>query len=251
MVDLSGRVALVTGAGQNVGEGIAAALARQGASVAVNDLVEERAAQAAERIARAGGKAAPAVFDVTDVAAVGRGVAAAESALGPVDILVNNAGVPSGMATVPFRDTDEAHWHRYIDLNLYGVIHCAKAVVDGMCERGFGRVVTISSGAGQTGLPIGVASYGAGKGGGLAFMRHLAIELAGTGVTANSISLGLMESAAGGGQPEVAEALARTVPVGRMGTPDDAAAAVVWLVSDEAGWVTGQTIGVNGGSLTS
>jgi NAD(P)-dependent dehydrogenase (short-subunit alcohol dehydrogenase family) len=249
--DLSGRVALVTGAGQNVGLGIATLLARQGAAVAVNDLLGERAREGAERIARAGGKALAAAFDVTDAAAVREGVARTAASLGPVDILVNNAGVPPGMRPLPFRETDEAEWRRYIDLNLYGVIHCSKAVVDGMCERGFGRVITISSGAGQVGLPIGVAAYGAGKGGALSFMRHLAIELAGQGVTANSLALGLMESAAAGDQPELARELARTVPVGRMGTPEDVAAAVLWLASDEASWVTGQTIGLNGGSVTS
>jgi 3-oxoacyl-[acyl-carrier protein] reductase len=248
MFDLSGRVALVTGAGQHVGEGIAALLAAQGAALAVNDLVEERARAVAERIAGAGGKAAAAVFDVTDAAAVAQGVARAEAALGPIDVLVNNAGVPVGMGVVQFRDMDPAQWRRYVDLNLYGVLHCTKAVIDGMCERRFGRVITISSGAGQVGIPMGISLYGAGKGGALAFMRHLALEVARFGVTANSLALGLMSHAGG---EEFTRSVAPTIPVGRLGTPEDVGAAGVGLASREAGWVTGQTIGVNGGSITS
>jgi 3-oxoacyl-[acyl-carrier protein] reductase len=120
-------------------------------------------------------------------------------------------------------------------------------VIEGMCERGFGRVVTISSGAGQVGLPIGVSLYGAGKGGAIAFMRHLAVELARSGVTANTLALGLMSNA---GDADATRGLAGTIPVGRLGTPEDVGAAVVYLASAEAGWLTGQTIGLNGGSVT-
>jgi NAD(P)-dependent dehydrogenase (short-subunit alcohol dehydrogenase family) len=117
-----------------------------------------------------------------------------------------------------------------------------------MCERRFGRIVTISSGAGVVGIPMGISLYGAGKGGALSFMRHLALEVAGAGVTCNSLTLGLMSHA---GDEAFTRAIAPTVPVGRLGTPEDVGAAVVWLASDEAAWVTGQTIGVNGGSFTS
>jgi NAD(P)-dependent dehydrogenase (short-subunit alcohol dehydrogenase family) len=246
--DLSGKVALVTGAGQHVGAGIAALLASRGAAVAVNDLFEDRARASAERIAEAGGKAAALAFDVTDPAAVAEGVAGAERALGPVDVLVNNAGVPPGMGVNPFRDMDPGEWRRYVDLNLYGVMHCTRAVIDGMCERRWGRIITISSEAGRTGIPIGVSLYGASKGGGLAFMRHLALEVARFGVTANSLTLGLMDHA---GDEAFTSAIAKTIPLGRCGSAADVGAAVVWLASDEAGWVTGQTIGVNGGSVTS
>lgn len=248
MFDLTGRVALVTGAGQNVGAGIARALAERGAAVAVNDLVDERAAEVAEAIAAGGGRAVAAPFDVTDREAVGAGVATLASALGPVDVLVNNAGVPPGMGLQPFREMDPAQWSRYVDLNLYGVLHCTQAVLAGMCERRFGRVLTISSGAGQTGLPIGVSLYGAAKAGAIGFARHLAMEVARQGVTVNTLALGLMDNA---GDADAVKALAATVPVGRLGTPRDVGAAVVFLASDEAGWITGQTLGVNGGSLTS
>jgi 3-oxoacyl-[acyl-carrier protein] reductase len=245
--DLTGRVALVTGAGRNTGAGIARALAGRGAAVVVNDRVAERARTVADEIGRRGGRAMAAAFDVTDGAAVERGVAEAATALGPVDVLVNNAGVPESMSLAPFRGTSPEDWRPYVDLNLYGVLHCTRAVVDGMCERGWGRIVTISSGAGQVGLPIGVSLYGAGKGGAIAFMRHLAMEVAGSGVTANTLALGLMETA---GDADTVASLARSIPVGRAGSPDDVGAAVVFLASNEASWLTAQTIGLNGGSVT-
>lgn len=248
MFDLSGRVALVTGGGQNQGAGIARALAAQGAAVAVNDLHGERAEAVAKEISARGGRAVAAPFDVTDLAAVQAGVALVERALGPVDVLVNNAGVPEGMGVAQFREMDPALWRRYVELNVFGVVHCCKAVIEGMCTRRFGRVITISSGAGQTGIPLGVSLYGAGKGGQIAFMRHLAVETARFGVTANTLALGLMSNA---GNADVTAALAKSVPVGRLGTPEDVGAACVFLASTEAAWLTGQTIGLNGGNLTS
>jgi NAD(P)-dependent dehydrogenase (short-subunit alcohol dehydrogenase family) len=242
LFDLTGRVALVTGAGQNQGAGIARALASRGAAVAVNDLVGERAEAVAKEIAARGGRALAIPFDVTDLAAVRAGVARAERELGAVGVLVNNAGVPEGMGVAQFREMDPALWRRS------GDVHCCKAVIDGMCTRGFGRVITISSGAGQTGLALGVSLYAAGKGGAIAFMRHLALETARFGVTANTLSLGLMSNA---GNADVTAALAKTVPVGRLGTPEDVGAACVYLASDEAAWLTGQTLGLNGGNLTS
>jgi 3-oxoacyl-[acyl-carrier protein] reductase len=249
MFDLTGRVALVTGAGQGMGAGVARLLAGQGAKVAVNDLLEARAKVSAEAIAAAGGEALAVAFDVTDPDAVREGVARVEAELAPVDVLVNNAGVPQDMTSDlrKFQDSDPAGWAKYIDLNLYGVLHCTKAVLDGMVERGFGRIVTISSEAGRTGIPLGISLYGAGKAGALGFSRHLAVEVARTGVTVNSVCLGLMDNA---GSEDVVKHLAATVPVGRCGSPEDVGAAVVYLASDEASWVTGQTLGVNGGSHT-
>jgi 3-oxoacyl-[acyl-carrier protein] reductase len=248
MFDLSGRIALVTGAGQNQGAGIARALAAQGAAVAVNDLHGERAEAVAKEIVARGGRALALPFDVTDLAAVSAGVARIAGEFGAVDVLVNNAGVPEGMGVAAFREMDVADWRRYVDLNLYGVTNCCKAVIDDMCTRRFGRVITISSGAGQTGLALGIALYGASKGGAIAFMRHLALETARFGVTANTLALGLMSNAGGA---EVVAALEKTVPVGRLGTPEDVGAACVYLASNEAAWLTGQTIGLNGGNLTS
>jgi NAD(P)-dependent dehydrogenase (short-subunit alcohol dehydrogenase family) len=240
--DLSGRDALVTGAGQNVGAGIARALAAQGATVHVNDIVEARAQQTVDQITAAGGNAATAPFDVTDYDAVTDAIAS----IGTVDILVNNAGNggAEGMGLTQFRDSEPASWMGAINVNLFGVLHCSRAVINGMCERGWGRVITISSGAGITGLRIGVSPYAAGKGGAIAFMRHLAMENARFGVTANSLALGLM-------QPENSgpvDALAKQIPVGRTGTPDDVGFGCVYLASNEASWITGQTIHLDGGA---
>ena len=244
MFDLTGKVALVTGAGQHVGAGIARALAARGATVVVNDLVAERAASTVDAIRADGGSAEPVVFDVTDLAAVRAGAATA----GQVDILVNNAGNAgaSRMVPTPFREMDPADWGAPIEVNLYGVLNCCHAFVGGMCERGWGRVITIASGAGTVGLRLGVSTYGAGKGGAIAFMRHLAVENARLGITANTLALGLMQLPTGDGT----EALARQIPLGRVGRPEDVGAACVYLASEEASWMTGQTIELNGGLVT-
>jgi len=246
MFDLHGRVALVTGAGQGVGAEIARALARQGAMVAVNDLVADRAQAIVEQIKAGGGQAVATPFDVTDLPLVREGIAP----LLQVDILVNNAGnsgTTERMLVRQFVDMEPESWEGPIRVNLYGVLHCCSAVVGGMCERGWGRVITISSGAATAGVGIGVTPYSAGKGGGIAFTRSLALEVAPSGVTANTLAIGLMESPE---SPRVTARLARAIPVGRTGTPADVAGACVWLASEEAAWVTGQTIQINGGSVT-
>jgi NAD(P)-dependent dehydrogenase (short-subunit alcohol dehydrogenase family) len=244
MYDLSERVALVTGAGQNVGAGIARALSRQGAHVLVNDIVQERADEVVHQIKLSGGTARTVLFDVSNLSSVLTALATTE----PIDILVNNAGNAGSerMQPRPFVEMDPEAWESPIRVNLYGVLHCCHAVVPGMCARGRGRVVTISSGAATAGVNIGVAPYSAGKGGAIAFTRSLALEVARAGVTANSLAIGLMENP----DPQMTERLARSIPVGRTGTPEDVAAACVWLASDEAAWVTAQTIQVNGGSIT-
>jgi len=246
MFDLHGRVAIVTGAGQGVGAGIARQLAGRGAAVAVNDLHADRAGHAASEILDAGGRASAFAFDVTDYESVIAGVKQIEADLGPIDILENNAGVPASMEMRKFRETQPADWGPYVDVNLYGVLHCCKAVIDGMCARGFGRVITISSGAGTAGVGIGVAAYGAGKGGGLGFMRNLALEVARDGVTANCVALGIMNNV----PDEVLPMIASMVPVGRAGDPDEIGACCVYLASNEASWMTGQTLQLNGGSVT-
>jgi len=242
--DLHGRVALVTGAGQNVGSGIAQTLAAQGALVLVNDVVAERAAAVVQAVMAHGGHAQTLAFDVTDLSAVLDAVGSVER----VDILVNNAGNggTAPMVLQRFIDMDPADWEGPIRVNLYGVMNCCHAVVPGMCERGWGRVITISSGAATAGVNIGVAPYSAGKGGGIAFTRSLALEIAKSGVTANTLAIGLMDLP----DPQATARLARTIPIGRTGLPEDIAAACLWLASEEGAWVTAQTIQVNGGSIT-
>jgi NAD(P)-dependent dehydrogenase (short-subunit alcohol dehydrogenase family) len=232
------RVALVTGAGQGVGAGIASTLASAGFRVLVNDLYGDRASAVASAV---GGDALP--FDVTDYDAV----SAAFASAGPIDVLVNNAGIPvDGFPQTPFASSDPAVWRRFVDLNLYGVMNCTHLALPGMLSRGWGRVVTVSSEAGRHGLDIGVALYGAAKAGALGLMRHVAVEVAPFGVTVNSVSLGLMA-----GRPsEWAERVARGVPRRRLGTPADIGAAVAFLASDEADWITGQVLPVNGGAYT-
>jgi NAD(P)-dependent dehydrogenase (short-subunit alcohol dehydrogenase family) len=167
-----------------------------------------------------------------------------ESTLGPVDVLVNNAGIPTeGFVPRRFRDMPVEDWDRFVRLNLYGVLHCTKTTVDGMCERGWGRIVTVSSEAGRMGLPTGVSLYGASKAAAIGFSRHLAVELVETGVTVNCVALGLMATG-----PD--DARRSPWPTARLGRPDDVAAAVCYLASDAAAWVTGQVLGVNGGALT-
>jgi NAD(P)-dependent dehydrogenase (short-subunit alcohol dehydrogenase family) len=249
MFDLTGRVALVTGAGQGVGVGIVRSLAAQGATIAVNDVVGERAAAVAASVVAAGGRAIAAPFDVTDRAAVESGIDELAAGLGPVDILVNNAGNAGapGMVVEQFRAMDPDVWARFLAVNLYGPLHCTKAVIDGMCARGWGRVITIASEAGVEGTALGISIYGAAKSGAIGFMRHLAMEVARTGVTVNAIAPGLM------GVQEISartRKMADAIPVGRLGTPEDIGAACIYLASDEAAWVTGQTVNVNGGSHT-
>jgi len=246
MFDLTGKTALVTGSGQGVGLGIARTLIGAGAIVYINDLVADRALAAANEL---GPMARPLPFDVANFADVEAAILSAD----PIDILVNNAGIPPSMRAVKFRDLPREEWGPYVDVNLYGVLNCVKAVLDGMCERNWGRIITISSGAGTQGLNIGVSIYGAGKGAGISFMRHIAMENAGDGVTANTLALGLMQRDEPGiteDQRTVTAKIAKTVPAGRLGTGTDIGYACVYLASEEASWVTGQTIAINGGSAT-
>lgn len=230
---LEGRVALVTGAGQGVGAGIARSLVEHGADVVVNDLVAERAGSVADELG-----ARSAVFDVTDLDAVRDGV----GAIGPVDVLVNNAGIPAaGFPQVDFKDSDPELWRRFVDLNLYGVMNCTHSVLGAMCERGWGRVVTISSEAARVGLPIRVALYGAAKAGAVGLMKHVAHEVGPAGVTCNVLTLGGMEGIPGDPSRQ---------PIPRMGTGRDVGATVAFLASDGAEWITGQVIGINGGAVT-
>ena len=245
MFDLTGRTALITGAGQNVGAGIARTLSSAGATVLVNDLRAERAEEIAEALAANGVTARALPFDVTDRTAIDEAVAAH----GPIDVLVNNAGNGGAEAMLPkkFADTGPDDWRGPMEVNLDGVLHCCHAVLPGMVERGHGRIITISSAAGTHGVGIGFAPYSVGKGGSLSLMRSLALEHGRDGITANSVALGVMDSV----RAETAAALTKSIPVGRLGSPDDVGAACLWLASDEAGWVTGQTIGLNGGAFTS
>ena len=246
MLDLTGKTALVTGSGSGMGQGIARQLARQGAHVVINDIFAEKAASSAQQINDEGYQASPSVWDVTDVEAVRSNIAELAEKLGGIDILVNNVGNAGAvqMEQAPFKDSLPENWKKFIDVNLYGVMHCTHAVLPGMCERGWGRVITISSAAGRTGLSIGVSIYGAAKAGSINLMRHISQEVAQHGVTCNAVALGLMDTV----PEEFARHLIPSIPCGRLGTPEDAGYICGFLASGEASWITGQLFSVDGGS---
>jgi 3-oxoacyl-[acyl-carrier protein] reductase len=245
--DLSGRTALITGAGQNVGAETARVLAARGATVGVNDLYADRAERVVEEIRAAGGKAEPVVADVTDLAAVTETF----GLFGPIDILVNNAGIPvTGITMKRFVDEDPAGWKAFVDLNVYGPLNCTHVALRGMLERGWGRVITISSESARVGDKL-IATYAASKGAGPALMRSLAKEVGRSGITCNSLSLATQSNAGIDEASDMALKQLRAYAIQRLGKASDVAAAVAWLVSDDASWVTGQTIPVNGGYATS
>jgi 3-oxoacyl-[acyl-carrier protein] reductase len=250
-IDLEGRRALVTGAGQGVGRAIALSLGRANAEVFVNDIVAERADAVVQEVHAQGSAAAPAVFSVTDWADVQAGV----DALGGVDILVNNAGNAGaeGFDLRRFVDTTPDEWGRYFGTNLFGVMHCTRAVLPGMIERGDGRVVTIISDAGRFG-DINMAAYAAAKAGAAGFSRSIAREVGRYGITVNNIALGTIRPpSADEGEPETPEAyermkkMMRPYIIRRRGEPQDIANLATFLVSPLASWITGQTYPVNGG----
>ena len=249
MFDLTGRVALVTGAGQGVGRGIALALADRGAVVVVNDLEPDRAEAVVSELRATGATAGLAPFDVGDYDAVRDGVAAAAESYASVDVLVNNAGIPAGMELRSFRETTPEEWQTYFDVNTRGVMHCCHAVLDGMRRARWGRIVTISSGAATVGSRFGTSVYGASKGGAIAFTRNLALEEGREGITVNTVALGMMNTI-GADDAGPLSAASRVIPVGRLGQPADAGALCVYLASDEAAWMTGQTLQLNGGAPT-
>ncbi len=245
---LAGRVAIVTGAASGIGRAIAAALAREGARVAVADLNEAGGADAAHAIEKDGGMARAWRVDVTDAGAVAAMVGAVVSHWGAVDVLVNNAGWDTPK---PFVETTPEFWDRILAVNLRGPIACTHAVLPHMIRRASGRIVSIASDAGRVGS-TGEAVYSAAKGGIIAFTKTIAREVARHRINVNCVCPGpsdtpLFQSEFAATSPKLAESLKRVIPWGRLGTPDDVAPAVVFLASDDAGFITGQTLSVSGG----
>ncbi len=250
-IDLTGRRVLITGAGQGVGRGLAHSFATAGAEVLVNDIDSGRADAVVDELRATDAQAGPAVFDVTDFDAVTKAVAAA----GGIDILVNNAGNAGAEGFVgrgPFAESDPADWEPHLRVNLYGAMHCTRAVLPAMISRRWGRVITIVSDAGRTGDANG-AAYAASKAGAAGLTRSIAAENGRHGVTANNIALGTMRTpmteqfwAEHADSPQ-AKAILQNYAIRRPGNPDDAAGIAVLLASDHGSWITGQTIPVNGG----
>jgi 2-hydroxycyclohexanecarboxyl-CoA dehydrogenase len=237
------RVAFVTGAARGIGRAIALALAEDGRRVAAGDLLMHAAEETA---ADAGGMAVE--LDVTDPGSVADAVERVEAELGPVEVLVNNAGWDE---LRPFLDTDEPFWDSVIDINFKGCLRTTRAVLPGMVERSFGRIVNIGSDAGRVGSSH-ESVYAGAKGAVIAFTKTIARESARAGVTANVVCPGptrtpLLEGMAETGGEKLLSSLERAVPMRRLGEPEDVAAAVAFLAGERAGYITGQTLSVSGG----
>jgi 2-hydroxycyclohexanecarboxyl-CoA dehydrogenase len=244
------RVALITGGAGGIGRAICERLAGTGYAVAVADLRPADVEAVARAIAESGPRATGVALDVTDSESVNAAVERAREELGPIEVLVNNAGWDE---LHPFVSTDEEFWRRVVEINYMGCLRVTRAALPGMLERGFGRIVSVASDAARVGS-LGEAVYSGAKAGVVAFMKTIAREHARNGITANTVCPGptrtpLLESMAAvdeAGAKHVAS-LERAVPMRRLGEPADVAAAVAFFCSDEAGFITGQTLSVSGG----
>lgn len=242
-MNLEGKVALVTGASRGIGRAIAMRLATQGATVVAGARGTNAGAVAGE-ITAAGGRATAQAIDITDTASVEAAVAAVLAAHGRIDILVNNAGITKDQLVLRMKRDD---WDAVLATNLTGAYTCVQAVLKTMVKQRSGRIINITSVVGQAGN-AGQANYAASKAGLIGFTKALALEIASRGVTVNAVAPGLIDTDMTKAISEGAhEEWAARIPLKRLGSPDDIAAAVAFLASDEASYITGQVLAVNGG----
>ena len=245
------RVAVVTGAASGMGLAIARHLGARGDRVALLDLQGDAVLRAAEGLRESGARAIGAEVDVTDRPAVEAALGKVRAELGPVAIMVTSAGID---LFEPFTEITPASWERVLAVNLTGTFHCLQAAVPDMLAARWGRIVTISSSSAQSGSPR-LAHYVAAKAGVIGLTKALALELAPHGITVNVIPPGMIDTPmlrraeADGDIGKLEKMVPRLIPVGRAGTPEDIAATCGFLCSDEAAFITGQVVGVNGGMV--
>lgn len=249
---MSRKVALVTGASAGIGAACAFRLSRDGIAVGVLDIDSERCEKTVLEIESSGGEAVAIGADISDAEQLKSGLERLRSVFGPISILVNNAAI-TGYA--PFLDTSLEDWEAILKVNLTGTFLVTQQVLPDMISAGWGRIINIASSAAQTGAKD-MSAYVASKGGVISLTRTLALEFGPQGITANVIPPRFItgtimsdQSFAESRQPMDREALAKAGPICREGRPQDIAGAVAWLASEEAGYVTGQVIGVNGGRI--
>ena len=241
------RTAVVTGGGSGMGEAICHRLAAQGHGVAVLDIDQDGAERVAKEVEGEGGRALAVRVDVSDRTAVEAAMERAREAFGPIGILVTSAGI-EGFSS--FLDIDVATWERTLAVNLTGTFHCIQAAVPDMVAQAWGRIVTISSSSAQSGTKR-MAHYVASKGGVIALTKAVALDLASKGITVNTIPPGAIDTPMmrrpieSGAMASLDQVVARA-PLGRLGTPEDIAATTAFLCSEDAGYITGQQINVNG-----
>jgi 3-oxoacyl-[acyl-carrier protein] reductase len=243
-VELSGKVALVTGAAQGIGKAIAMLLARNGADVVVSDINLEKAQETTNEIQGMGRRSFAIKVNVADLKDVERMVEAIVEQFGRIDILVNNAGITRDRLILRMTEED---WDAVLDVNLKGTFNCTKAAIRYMSKQKSGKIVSIASVSGEMGNP-GQANYAASKAGVIGFTKTIAREFAGRGINVNAIAPGYIQTPMTDAVPEKAkEELKRMIPMERLGKPEDVAQAVLFLVSENSSYITGQVLNVNGG----
>jgi 2-hydroxycyclohexanecarboxyl-CoA dehydrogenase len=249
MRGLKDRTVLLTGGANGIGAAIARRLGEEGCTVGILDLDAEGGARVAAEVKAAGGKASAHAVDISNYEAVATAVADFEKASGPVAFLINNAGWDRAAS---FLDTTPDFWAKIVAINLYGPLNVSHVVLKGMASRGFGRIVNVASDAGRVGSS-GEAVYSACKGGMIAFGKTVARELVGKGIIVNTLCPGPTDTAIlrsfleGPDGTRIAEGLKRAIPMRRLGAPEDYPGIVAFLLSDDAAYITGQTISVSGG----